>query len=94
MSKEFKPHAQVLARIAEVFSQNNSIKKTHLHSASRTDWNSFEKYLNWLQSKNYIEYLIDGEDHKYGLTSRGKEMINMILKLREHMIEYKSVLQS
>lgn len=94
MSKEFKPNTHVLSRIAEAFSQNNSIKKTHLHSVSRTDWNSFEKYLNWLQSKNYIEYVIDGNEHKYGLTSRGKEMIDMILKLREHMIEYKSVLSS
>ncbi len=79
---EFKPHAQVLARIAEAFSQNNSIKKTHLHSASRTDWNSFEKYLNWLQNKNYIEHFNKNE-FTYRLTNSGRDMFNVVLKLHD-----------
>ena len=84
MSREFKPHAQVLARIGEAFSQNNSVKKTHLHSASRTDWNSFEKYLNWLQSKNYLEYLNENES-TYRLTSNGRDMFNVVLKLHDNI---------
>lgn len=85
MKKEFKPNVQVLGRIAEEFYQNNLIKKTHLHSASRTDWNSFEKYLSWMKNKNYVECKIDGKEHKYQSTSMGQEMFNMILKLREHV---------
>ncbi|MDC8452273.1 MAG: hypothetical protein KGH99_06530 [Thaumarchaeota archaeon] len=89
MSTEFKPHAQVLARIAEAFSQNNSIKKTHLHSASRTDWNSFEKYLNWLQSKNYIEHFKNNE-FTYRLTNSGRDMFNMVLKLHDNIKIFQS----
>jgi len=92
MSKEFKPNTQVLARIAEAFSQSNAIKKTHLHFVSRTDWNSFEKYMNWLQIKNYVQYMVDGKEHKYQLTDDGKEMITMILQLRDHVMEYKSII--
>ncbi|GEM_PF-3985660 len=92
MSKEFKPNTPVLARIAEVFSQSNAIKKTHLHFASRTDWNSFEKYMHWLQTKNYIQYMVDGKDHKYQLTDDGKEMISIVLKLRDHVMKYKSII--
>ncbi len=81
--REFKPNPQVLARMAEVFAQNGIIKKTHLHFASRTDWNSFEKYLDWMQDKNYIEY--HDSRHAYQLTSSGREMFGMILKFHEHV---------
>ena len=79
---EFKPNTQVLVRIAELFLENNSIKKTHLHFASRTDWNSFERYLNWLQNKNYIE-CSDENKHMYRLTNRGREVINAVMMLRD-----------
>lgn len=80
MTKDFEPNPQVLARMAEAFAQNSIIKKTYLHFSSRTDWNSFEKYLNWLQSKNYIEYH-DSNVKAYKLTHSGREMFNMILNL-------------
>jgi predicted transcriptional regulator len=92
MNKEFKPNSEVLARLGEAFYENDSMKKTHLHFVSRTDWNSFEKYMDWLQSKNYLEYKTDGKDHKYHLTYMGREMFNMILKFRDHIKPYKSVL--
>lgn len=82
---EFKPNTQVLARIAEAFSENNLMNKTRLHFTSRTDWISFEKYLSWLKNNNYVECTIDGKEHKYRSTNTGREMFNMILKLREHV---------
>lgn len=85
MKEEFKPNVQVLVRLAEVFYQNNLNKKTHLHSASRTDWNSFGRYICWMKNKNYVECKIDGKEQKYQLTSMGQEMFDTILKLNEHV---------
>lgn len=92
MSKEFKPNMHVLARIAKAFCENDSMKKTHLHFVSRTDWNSFEKYLNLLQNKNYLECKIDGKEHKYRPTNVGREMFSMILKFQDHVKLYKPML--
>ena len=93
MSKEFKPNAHVLARIAEAFSQNIAIKKTHLHSASRTDWNSFEKYMNWLQSKNYVVYH-NANEYTYQLTGSGREMFNMIRNLHDQIKKFQSMINA
>ncbi len=89
--KEFRPNTEVLARIAEAFLQNNSIKKTHLHFASRTDWNSFEKYLSWLQEKNYITYL-GVNDRVYRLSDSGRIMFNSILNLRDNIKQIQSII--
>ncbi|MBI1829238.1 MAG: hypothetical protein HY222_00555 [Thaumarchaeota archaeon] len=83
--KEFRANIEVLTRLANAFSEHTSLKKTHLHFVSRTDWNSFGKYINWLQDNNYIECKIEIKEEKYHLTEYGREMFNMILKLREHV---------
>lgn len=91
MIKEFKPNTPVLARMAEVFLQNNIIKKTHLHFASRTDWNSFEKYLKWLLDKNYIIHHGSNE-HTYQLTTNGRDMFNMILNIHDNIKKFRSII--
>lgn len=91
MGKEFKPNTHVLSRIAEAFSQNTSIKKTHLHSVSRTDWNSFERYIVWLQDKNYIERH-DTNEYMYKLTSSGREMFGMIIQLQDNIKKLQSII--
>lgn len=91
MNKEFKPNAHVLVRIAEAFYYNRSIKKTHLHFASRTDWNSFEKYLIWLQDKNYV-VCQDADEYVYMLTSNGREMLHTILVLHEKIKRLQSII--
>ena len=91
MREEFKPNAQVLARIAEVFCQNIFVKKTHLHSASRTDWNSFERYMNWLQIKNYIEHS-DIDEYAYKLTDNGREVFKMIGVLHDSIKKLQSTI--
>jgi predicted transcriptional regulator len=72
----------VLARMAEAFYHDNSIKKTHLHSASGTDWNSFEKYVTWMQAKNYI-VCNDANDYMYTLTSNGREIFHTVMALHD-----------
>lgn len=91
MNEEFKPNTHVLARLAEAFYDNNSMKKTQLYFISRTNWRSFDKYLSWLKSKNYIEYKTDGKEEKYCMTSTGREMFNMISKFHGHIRVSKTI---
>ncbi|MDE1729065.1 MAG: hypothetical protein KGH81_07820 [Thaumarchaeota archaeon] len=91
MKGNFKPNAQVLARIIEAFYQNNSMKKTHLHFASRTDWNSFERYVNWLQVKNYVE-CSSTDECVYKLTSSGRDVFNMIMDLQDNIKKLQSII--
>jgi predicted transcriptional regulator len=89
--KEFKPDVHVLARIAEALYQNNSIKKTNLHSISRTDWNSFEKYMVWLLARNYIVCHNDDE-YRYKLTDVGRNIFNTILMLHDNIQKLQSII--
>ncbi|MGI0010479.1 MAG: winged helix-turn-helix domain-containing protein, partial [Nitrosopumilaceae archaeon] len=57
---------------------------THLYFVSRTNWSSFDRYLSWLQSNNYVECKMD-EEEKYQLTDTGREMFNLLLKFHEHV---------
>ncbi len=90
---EFKPSPQVLARIAEAFFQEESVKKTNLHFASRTDWHSFEKYLKWLQDKSYIEYH-NSNENAYRLTYEGREMFNTISTLYDSIKKFQSLISN
>lgn len=80
---EFKPDAYILTRLAEALTENGSMKKTPLHFASRTNWYSFERYLNWLTNKNYVKLQFDGKYVQYQVTENGKEIFNTLLKLKE-----------
>ena len=84
MAEHFRPNIEVLLRIAKAYEQNTSIKKTHLHFASRTDWRSFEKYLHWFLEENYITHKIDGKVHQYQLTLLGRERFAVILNLHDN----------
>jgi len=69
-------------RFAVVMDGKN-IKKTHLHLASKLRWDSFQKYLDWLQSKGYITRSnIDGSD-TYIATQQGREMFDRLSKFLE-----------
>lgn len=92
MAEHFRPNIQVLVRIAEAYGQNTTVKKTHLHFASRTGWNSFEKYLHWLLEMNYITHKIDGKVHQYQLTVLGREMLTEILNLHDNLRTHKSII--
>lgn len=91
MPQRFRSNTEVLVRLATAFYENRSLKKTYLHFVSRTTWRSFLKYLDWLLSKEYIEYkTYDGEE-LYCLTESGREMFNVVLQLKEHVSKSKSV---
>lgn len=82
---------EVLSRLAEAFSRQERMKKTHLHFASRVNWVSFARYLNWLQVNNMVESRIENKNEEYQLTDNGKQMCNLIMKLKEHIKSAKSI---
>ena len=83
---EFKPSTDVLTRFAEAFSENGSVKKTRLHFASRINWHSFQRYLDWLTEKNYVKHKIEGKYISYHTTELGKEVFRTLLKLKGAML--------
>ena len=85
--KNFKPNIEVLARIAQAFDNKTSMKKTHLHLASKVRWNSFVKYLDWLQTNNYVQSITGEKDEIYVLTESGREMF---VKLSSFLKEIES----
>lgn len=86
MKNKFKPDLVVLNRFADVFWENKMIKKTNLHFLSRINWNSFNRYLEWLRINHYIKCMINGKDEFYQLTERGRCMFDMVMKLRDHIM--------
>lgn len=85
----FKPSTEVLARLGEAFNQNTSMKKTQIHFASRISWSSFDRYLQWLQNKNYLKCVLEETDKQYILTEHGIRMFKIILELKECVKETK-----
>lgn len=82
---DLKPDVEILGRFASAFDANPSVKKTHLHMASRLRWDSFLKYLNWLQRNNHIKS--DSEDglEEFVLTKEGREMFSRLVKFLEYI---------
>jgi len=83
--RQFKIDIDVMARLSEAFSRKERLKKTHLHYASRTSWASLDRYLNWLQTNNMVKCTADGKKKEYQLTEHGKQMCNLVIKLKEHI---------
>lgn len=83
MKREFVPHLDVLCRLADAFWTNSALKKTHMHFASRVSWASFDRYVDWLGHRNYIERITVGNSSVYRMTGGGREMFSAILKFKE-----------
>jgi len=74
---KFTPNPKVLARLANAFYENDSLKKSQLYGISRTTWHYLKKYLAWMVENNRLEY--DKKNESYKPTESGWEMFKMIL---------------
>jgi len=61
----------VIARMIEALYVEGAMKKTQLQMASRLNYKTFTRYLNWLTEKGLID--VDGEDGYVKLTRSGLE---------------------
>ena len=82
MKREFVPHVEVLCRLADAFCASSSLKKTHMHFASRVSWNSFDRYVDWLCEGNYIETIAVGSHEEFRPTIGGRTMFSAILNYK------------
>ncbi|MGI0006747.1 MAG: winged helix-turn-helix domain-containing protein [Nitrosotalea sp.] len=88
---DLKPNVEVLGRFANAFDSNHSVKKTQLHLASRLRWDSFLRYLNWLQKNNHIASDSGDGSEEFHLTKDGREMFARLVKFLEYVKGNKSV---
>ncbi|MDE1767068.1 MAG: hypothetical protein KGI27_12480 [Thaumarchaeota archaeon] len=79
MVKQFQPNQKILRRFVSIFYECGFVTKTHLHLASRLRWDLFTKYLEWLQSNNYVIYMPNGGIRTYVLTQAGIEMSQKLI---------------
>ncbi|MDE2591157.1 MAG: hypothetical protein KGL95_15985 [Patescibacteria group bacterium] len=84
-TKEFRLDILVLKRIAEAFSCNIHLRKTRLHLASKLRWDSFVRYLEWLQNSNYVVCHISNGIQLYSLTHTGKEMLARLMNFLQYL---------
>ena len=84
---EFKPKAEILLRFAKAFYEMSSLKKTHLHLASRLRWDLFIIYLKWLQNNNYVKCVGISGIEIYELTSTGKLMFNSLFEFFAYVLQ-------
>ncbi len=82
-NKKFKPSLEVLVRLAKILIENQSVRKTHLHIASRVKWSSFACYLTWLTENRIVQ--CDELDETYALTKNGRDALTLLLKFNDHV---------
>lgn len=61
-NKTFSPNMTILSRILRVLFEKNSIGKTSLSLEAKVNYVRLVRYLDWLEKKNLVEFVIkDGK---------------------------------
>jgi predicted transcriptional regulator len=69
----------ILERFAIAFREKTEINKTQLQLQSRLRWNSFNKYLQLLVDKEFLEYGKEGRVEIYSLTKQGRKFFSILV---------------
>ncbi len=76
----------VVARILDALYTEKKMKKTRLQLASRLNYPSFMKYLNWLIEKELVKITVDGKVEYIQLSEKGIESYEKLVKwVKEYM---------
>ncbi|MEM1546510.1 MAG: winged helix-turn-helix domain-containing protein [Candidatus Methanomethylicia archaeon] len=75
----------VIARIIEALYIEGAMKKTQLQMASRLNYKTFTRYLNWLTEKKLIE--TDSENGYVKLTRNGLETYQTLVAWTRRYLE-------
>lgn len=75
----------VIARIIEALYIEEAMKKTQLQMASRLNYKTFTRYLNWLTEKKLIE--TDSENGYVKLTRNGLETYQTLVAWTRRYLE-------
>lgn len=68
----------VLNRFADAFRTQTYLNKTQLHLQSKLRWDLYNKYLNWLLYKEYVQCQVKDGIEQYSLTQTGEKMFNIL----------------
>ncbi|MDG6954146.1 MAG: hypothetical protein JRN33_04085 [Nitrososphaerota archaeon] len=77
-----KPDLYVVARIVKELSDNGSMKRTQLATATRLSYDVLVRYLGWMNEKGFVR--MDGEENVV-LTEEGHDVYE---RLVEWILEY------
>jgi predicted transcriptional regulator len=80
---KFRPDPVVLSRIGRAFYEKGSLRRSHLHVFSRTNWPSLKKYIYWLEKGSYLEY--DESNEQYKPTENGWTLFRLISLFYDHI---------
>jgi predicted transcriptional regulator len=80
---KFQPDPKVLSRLGQAFYEKGSLKRSHLHLFSRTNWPSLKKYIDWLGKGGYLEY--DENNEQYKPTEGGWTLFRLISLFYDHI---------
>lgn len=80
---KFRPDPIVLSRLGRAFYEKGSLKRSHLHFFSRTNWLSLKKYVDWLEKSGYLEY--DENNEQYKPTENGWTLFRLTSLFYDHI---------
>jgi predicted transcriptional regulator len=75
----------VIARMIEILYVEGAMKKTQLQMASRLNYKTFTRYLNWLTERKLID--VDSEDGYVKLTRSGLETYQTLVAWTRRYLE-------
>lgn len=77
----------VIARIIEALYIEGAMKKTQLQMASRLNYKTFTRYLNWLTERKLIETVASSEGEYVKLTRNGLETYQTLVAWTRRYLE-------
>ena len=66
---------EIIREILNIIQFEKDVKKTRIMHKAYIDWKYFNKHLEYLMNKNFIERI---DEDKYILTSDGKELLKKL----------------
>lgn len=69
----FEPSVKILLRIMRSIRENNSIGRTALSLESNINYAVLSRYLEWLENKSIIKFILVGSKASICMTEKGRE---------------------
>jgi len=77
-SSDFKPNFLVLSRIIKTLSEKNRIGKTSLSLEANVNYVRLLRYLQWLENKRLVEFVIEVNGVSVVLSQLGREFASSL----------------
>lgn len=68
----------VLERFGAAFRDKTEVNKTQLYLITKLRWNSFNNYLDWFVSKDFIGCRKESGTESYHMTENGRKILSIL----------------